>query len=180
MFRLRTGLSTRLTRTTSSGHGCVVRTPSHIQTPCADHLTLPFVVNTRCIHYSLDPEERLRSRKDVDLTLCPVIDFANHTIDESQSAQVHRNDDGSLELTSPDIVMEEGAEVVFRYSGHSNAALFSEYGFAISRSHSQDRSEGEIVDEGDINVDDLMEQLFLCKEDGSWRREMLEAHGYWG
>ncbi|KAG8863082.1 hypothetical protein FRB96_009262 [Tulasnella sp. 330] len=139
-------------------------------------------VNTRCIHYSLNSADSTRSIKDIDLTLCPIIDFANHTIDEVGSSQVTRNDDGSLDLTSPNTDLRQGQEIFLRYSSHSNAVLLAEYGFAIPRSKKPSKvSEGDddAVDGGEINVDDLIKAL-LEHKDGLWRKEMLESRGYWG
>lgn len=141
-----------------------------------------FLVNTRCIHYSLNSADRTRSTKDIDLTLCPIVDFANHTIEEELSSQVIRNDDSSLDLTSPDTVLKQGQEIFLRYNSHSNAVLLAEYGFAIPRLRKPSKvSEGDddAIDGGEINVDDVIETLFEQKG-GQWRKEMLESRGYWG
>ena len=148
---------------TSFGRGFVVRLS------LLRRIRLPLAVNTRSIHYSLSPSQPKRSKKDIDLTLCPIIDFANHTVDASHACDVRRNpSDGSLELWSSIFSMTEGEEMLLHYNSYPNASLFAEYGFVV---------EGQ--EGGEVRVDDVVKTLFEGDEH-DWRRELLEERGYWG
>ncbi|KAG8987919.1 hypothetical protein FRB95_010755 [Tulasnella sp. JGI-2019a] len=147
-----------------------------------DFLWAWLCVNTRCIHYSLNNADRTRSLKDIDLTLCPIIDFANHTIKEELTAQVIRNGNSALEFFSAGTAMKKGDEIFLRYGNHNNAVLLAEYGFTISRSEQPSKlavGENDTVDGGEINVDDVIEMLFEEKS-GQWRKDILKSRGYWG
>ncbi|KAG8906054.1 hypothetical protein FRB99_007711 [Tulasnella sp. 403] len=133
-------------------------------------------VNTRCIHYSLDGSNTKRSLKDIDLTLCPIIDFANHTIIHRRAAQVTRKANGSLVLRSPPQEMKKGEEILLHYNSNSNATLFAEYGFVIPRPTVED---DDMIPGADINVDDIVESLFTDQE-GMCKKGIIESRGYWG
>ncbi|KIO34410.1 hypothetical protein M407DRAFT_16933 [Tulasnella calospora MUT 4182] len=136
-------------------------------------------VNTRCIHFSLSLSNIARSLKDVDLTLCPIIDLANHALSKLRSFSVRRDtSDSSLNLEAPMFPMRKGDEVFFHYSAHSNSTLFSEYGFVIPR-NPRPSEDDEPQEGGEVNIDDVVAALFE-DENIRWKKEMLEETGYWG
>ncbi|KAG8928944.1 hypothetical protein FRC01_005151 [Tulasnella sp. 417] len=136
-------------------------------------------VNTRCIHYSLSPSDIARSLKDVDLTLCPIIDLANHALSKLRSFSVRRDtSNGSLNLEAPMFPMQKGDEVFFHYSAHPNSTLLSEYGFVIPRDP-RPSEDDEPQEGGEVDIDDVMTALFQ-DDNNRWRRETLESAGYWG
>ncbi|KAG8935938.1 hypothetical protein FRC02_005413 [Tulasnella sp. 418] len=140
-----------------------------------DFLWAWLIVNTRCIHYSLVSNDPQHSTQDLDLTLCPVIDLANHTATESQSCQVIRELDGSLQLIAPPNGLKKGDEVLLQYGAHSNTTLFTEYGFVIPRSLDGDGEDGG----GEILIDTAMSLLFQERQQFPWIKSVLENRGYW-
>lgn len=136
-------------------------------------------MNTRCIHHRI-----ARSRSDPDnMTLCPILDFANHTVNPPytlpQTSPVDTCDmvppmkhkfghdftllSPSVSATSPD------AELFLKYGSHANSTLFTEYGFV-------DRTS-----EGEIMLDCVVESLFKLRGDvGLWMKDILNAERYWG
>jgi len=144
------------------------------------------LVNTRCVYY------RVReSPSDPDnLTLCPILDFANHTTSSTYMVPARRLDDarkdaswsktgGDFTLSSPsDINTEMGEELYLRYGAHPNATLFVEYGFVTNVSQAVIAS-GEYS--GEVDVQTSVEALFNDKgELGKNMKEILEKEGYWG
>ncbi|KAF9227942.1 SET domain-containing protein [Gyrodon lividus] len=140
-------------------------------------------VNTRCIYYRLKP---LKLDPD-NVTMCPILDFANHTPHTSQMFHVPSNADiwnaapvkpigDGLKFTSPETVMiEEGDEIHLIYGSHSNKTLFVEYGFVnVFHEHGPHLS-------GEVDVQDVAEDIiFECLRLGEIVKDVLLAEGYWG
>ncbi|KIK38672.1 hypothetical protein CY34DRAFT_376358 [Suillus luteus UH-Slu-Lm8-n1] len=139
-------------------------------------------VNTRCIYYRLKA-----SREDSDnLTLCPILDFANHTpngphmtpvpseADIWDTAPVKPIGKGFRFLSPTDVSVQEGNEIFLAYGAHPNRTLFVEYGFV-----NKSLDEVEIT-EGEVDVQDVMESLILDHKSGVFVKSILEDEGYWG
>ncbi len=142
-----------------------------------------FSVNTRCIFY------RIRAnRADPDnFTLCPVLDFANHSdgrtqifpaIDSEVWGAVVKKPSKYFVFSGPSQdAIARGQELYLQYGAHPNSFLFSEYGFVNGV------PEGAIKDgayAGQVDVQELVEALFA--EQGSLGTRMksaLEDEGYW-
>ncbi|KAJ7285853.1 hypothetical protein C8J57DRAFT_1286003 [Mycena rebaudengoi] len=142
----------------------------------ADFLWAWLNVNTRCIYHRLKSS---RSHPD-NLTLCPILDFANHTVDgpcmiprisdaeKNNAAPLSRLGD-PLTLLSPGAGASRGQEMYLTYGAHSNKTLFVEYGFVTTGTC------------GEVDVQDLVERLFKDKgQEGNIKKEILEESGYWG
>lgn len=143
----------------------------------------PITVNTRCIHYRLK-----HAKTDPDnLTMCPILDFANHTPGQANmipissnaeiwnAAPVNSIGDG-LKFISPDNVkIEENDEILLTYGLHSNKTLFVEYGFLNPFSESGPAPSGE------VDVQDLVEEHVLTDVRlGEAVKVALIAERYWG
>ena len=135
------------------------------------------LVNTRCIYY------RIKSAQaDPDnLTMCPILDFANHTtssptvVPQASSADIWdmappRHSSEGITLLSPrEKTVEEGEELHLRYGFHSNQFLFTEYGFATES------------ERGCIDITPAIEELLNERgKVGQWLKERLQEEGYWG
>lgn len=140
-------------------------------------------MNTRCIYY---PVRQLASDKD-NMTLCPILDFANHdekcsqlmpVLDPKVRAPGSRKSCGDYSFVScADKSIERDQELFLRYGGHPNRTLFVEYGF-VNRSAPEAFTSGE--ERGEIDVQDVIEQLFSESSLGLLIKETLENEGYWG
>ncbi|OJA21605.1 hypothetical protein AZE42_01659 [Rhizopogon vesiculosus] len=139
-------------------------------------------VNTRCIYYRLKS-----SKEDPDnLTLCPILDFANHTAKGSHMTPVPSEADiwntapvkpigKGFKFVSPaDTAVQEGEEIFLTYGPHPNRTLFVEYGFV-----SKSSGEAEVTD-GEVDIQDLVGSLILDQKLGAFVRSVLEDEGYWG
>ncbi|KAG2349924.1 SET domain-containing protein [Suillus weaverae] len=139
-------------------------------------------VNTRCIYYRLKA-----SKEDPDnLTLCPILDFANHTsnglhmtpapseADIWDSAPVNLIGKGFRFLSPADVSVQEGKEIFLAYGAHPNRTLFVEYGFV-------NKSLGEVgITDGEVDVQNVVESLILDHKSGVFVQSVLEDEGYWG
>jgi ribosomal lysine N-methyltransferase 2 len=123
----------------------------------------PITVNTRCVYHRVSPSP---SHPD-NLTLCPLLDLANHT-----SSPAHASRTPIPTFYSPSTSqLNKGDEVYLRYGPHSNITLFAEYGFV-----EENPSNG-----GQLDVSDILELLFHKKGPlGAWMKTSLEATNYWG
>lgn len=144
---------------------------------------LSTTVNTRCIYYRL---KHAKTNPD-NLTMCPILDFANHSPVQANMTPVPSNTkiwnaapvnpigDG-LKFTSPDNVkIEENDEILLTYGSHSNRTLFVEYGFVNLLSKNRPFPSGE------VDVQDLAEKyVFADVQLGEAVRVILVAEGYWG
>ncbi|KAL5511592.1 hypothetical protein ACEPAH_4809 [Sanghuangporus vaninii] len=137
------------------------------------------VVNSRSLYMDIFRRKLPFS----NLTLCPLIDFANHTSSSSlprakwrdapKSARDHRVVGGVLKaydycFLPPDQTMNEGDELFLKYGEHSNRTLFAEYGF---------------VDDGasqEVDVSDLVDELVVRKRPRKLIDELLSdaAHHF--
>ncbi|KAI0082678.1 SET domain-containing protein [Panus rudis PR-1116 ss-1] len=145
-------------------------------------------VNTRCIYYRLDssPSSLL------NMTLCPILDFANHAPTNTQIKPVLPSDSswsapgskksshrlgGDYTFVANENV-EKDQELFLRYGSHSNRRLFVEYGF-VNRWSGDAIRNGEV--DGECDVQDLVEKLFEeAGATGIWAKEVLQNEGYWG
>ncbi|KAH9946169.1 SET domain-containing protein [Epithele typhae] len=147
-----------------------------------DYLWAWLNVNTRCIYY------RLRnSKSDPDnLTLCPVLDFANHSHGRTHIYPVIDSDiwstvtmkttESFIFLGSSQSRIAEGQELYLQYGGHSNAFLFAEYGF-VNSVNAEDMHEGY---PGEVDVEEILAPMLAEKSPRTSLRSVLEAEGYWG
>ncbi|EMD38538.1 hypothetical protein CERSUDRAFT_135411, partial [Gelatoporia subvermispora B] len=152
-----------------------------------DYLWAWLNVNTRCIYYRIRPQ----SKSDPDnMTLCPILDFANHHWGRTQIVPVIDSDiwavppgrkagDDFQFLSTADGTIQEGQELYLQYGHHSNRTLMTEYGF-VNRFTTDAVASGQFSAE--VDVQDIMEALFL-RRGGSMNtllRTILEDEGYWG
>ena len=117
------------------------------------------------------------------MTLCPILDFANHTANppytlpqtfatdiwDMAPPKKHKfGNDFSL-LSPPVSATYPNTELFLKYGSHPNSTLFTEYGFVGSS------------DEGEVILDCAVEALFKSKGDvGLWMKQVLLAEKYWG
>lgn len=151
-----------------------------------DGVSLECQVNTRCIYYQIK-----NSPADPDnITLCPILDFANHTLSHptcvvpppSTSPSGPRSLRRDLSLLSPaDTCIDEDSELFLKYGAHCNRVLFVEYGFVLPILNASDELIPESQHVLEVNVDDIVEGLFKREgEAGVWMKEVLELENYWG
>jgi len=121
------------------------------------------------------------------MTLCPILDFANHTAEapytKPETTRGELWDTGpsskrpfgdNFILLSPDMRTSNGEELFLRYGVHSNATLFSEYGF-IDQSIPVKASRT-----GETEVIKVVEKLFEKRGNvGVWMKQVLIDEGYW-
>ncbi|KZT11365.1 SET domain-containing protein [Laetiporus sulphureus 93-53] len=149
-----------------------------------DYLWAWLNVNSRCIYYPV----RHPSCTEDHLTLCPVLDFANHCSNNSQVIPVmperskapsstRGNPDDFIFRCSDDNGIEQGQQLFLRYGGHANRTLFVEYGFVVPFQPTEIVTGGF---RGEIDVQDLVEDLFSNSRFGRPLRTILEDEGYWG
>lgn len=139
-------------------------------------------VNTRCIYHRLT---RTGSSPD-NLTLCPILDFANHTYGETFTHQgetfdtrpsAQRKFGENFVLLSPSTsTVVAGDQLFLRYGMHANSTLFTEYGFVnIVEWHNLPQSF-----QAEVEIDSYMEALFERRgELGSFMKNILLEEGYW-
>ena len=143
------------------------------------------VVNTRCIYHRLKP-----SRSDPDnVSLCPILDFANHTPLSKHMSPLIPNSCASSTFPSATgrdytilaptaIVTQPDTELYLTYGQHSNKTLFVEYGF-VNRSSELSLKHGNF--QGEVDVQSPIERLFEERERlGDWMKHCLMDEGYWG
>jgi len=148
-------------------------------TPC-----LFFPVNTRCIYYRIK-ENRA---DEANVTLCPILDFANHDWHDSHIQPVSdygvwntrskARDTFQFLATKRIAEVEVDGEVCLKYGGHSNQSLFAEYGF-VNVVSNEDMESGTYPTEVDVQA--IVVDLFKgwgCV--GTWMQTTLENEGYWG
>jgi len=143
-------------------------------------------VNTRSLYLRLFNRDLPLS----NLTLCPLIDFANHTtsvdgrlgafpqirpVNEARPSNLNKflapgATHDMVFVSPPDRELNEGEEMFLRYGGHCNRTLFVEYGFVDEH---RDPSTAE------VNVHDLMDAMFCnAGEFGETCRDILRREGY--
>ena len=157
------------------------------QLPAVQHRLIRcsfFPVNTRCIYYRI----KEKSTDEANVTLCPILDFANHYWHHSHVQPVSDSDiwgfrskaKGAFQFLATEHIreVETDGEVCLRYGGHSNQSLFVEYGFVNAVSDGDMRS-GEYPTE--VDVQHIMAELFKGRGTvGTWMQTILEGAGYWG
>lgn len=140
-------------------------------------------VNTRCIYYRLKI-----SKSDSDnFTLCPVLDFANHSSHMSNmrpgptnadiwnSAPVLSIGEGLRFFACDDTRIREDDEIMLAYGRHANKTLFVEYGFVDGLQEVGTRVCGE------VDVQDILEEsIYLDQRRSRAIKDLLVAEGYWG
>jgi hypothetical protein len=145
---------------------------------------LILAANTRCIYYQLNA-----SRSDPDnLTMCPILDFANHTSTSKHMSPVPPGSrtwatpsgktQGDLAFLSPRDILQQCEEIYLCYGAHANRTLFVEYGFTNELPEL-----AAISDEfyGEVDIQEVVEWLFENKGAlGTWMKSILEDNGYWG
>ncbi|KAF8605173.1 SET domain-containing protein [Ceratobasidium sp. AG-I] len=126
-------------------------------------------VNTRCLYHQLGFVD-----SGNNITMCPLLDFANHT--SSASISVTQDEFALLDgmAFSSAIMLRLDDEVYLRYGAHSNAVLFSEYGFVIPFN----RDNTHIVD-GEILIDPDVEELLQSSEYSEQKIQLLKDRNYW-
>ncbi|KAF8741349.1 Oxidoreductase family, C-terminal alpha/beta domain, partial [Rhizoctonia solani] len=127
-------------------------------------------VNTRCLYHELgfpQPSD--------NVTMCPILDFANHTPIDSLSItqdEFALGDGMAFSTLGP---MKNGDQVYLRYGGHSNAFLFSEYGFVLPLG-----LQGAHITDGEIVIDPDLEEQFEGAKNSQLKQELLRDRNYWG
>ena len=142
-------------------------------------------MNTRCIFYRVK-----EAKSDPDnLTLCPILDFANHSsilpsvIPRASTTDIWdmplKKRGEPFTLMSPSNVPKKaGDELYLRYGFHTNQFLFVEYGFGNPVSEKGVLS-GE--EQASVDITPVIEEWFTNRgEVGQWMRERLVEEGYWG
>ncbi|CAE6526766.1 unnamed protein product [Rhizoctonia solani] len=127
-------------------------------------------VNTRCLYHDLG---FVQSSDNV--TMCPILDFANHTSMYSLSitqGEFALGDEMAFSTSTP---VKEGDQIYLRYGPHSNAFLFCEYGFVLPL----DVKDARIAD-GEIVIDCDVEELLRNAKDFKLKEELLKDRNYWG
>lgn len=126
------------------------------------------------------------------MTLCPILDFANHTYkensmhpgptmadiwDSAPSLSSKRQFGEDFFLLSPsNATVNVGEQLFLRYGMHANSTLFAEYGFV----NTIDWSNPDDTFSGEVEVDHFVKTLFETKvEVGKWAKNILIEEGYW-
>lgn len=117
------------------------------------------------------------------MTLCPILDFANHTahppytLPKGSPADIwsmappmkHKIGHDFTLLSPSDLVTSTDIELFLKYGSHPNSTLFTEYGFV------------EATGEGEVILDSAVEALFKMRgQVGLWMKDILIAERYWG
>ncbi|CAE6460995.1 unnamed protein product [Rhizoctonia solani] len=127
-------------------------------------------VNTRCLYHGLG-----FAQPSDNVTMCPILDFANHTSIDSLSITQDEFALGDGMAFSTPGPIKNGDQVYLRYGGHSNAFLFSEYGFVLPLG-----LQGAHITNGEIIVDPDLEDRFQGAKNFKLKRELLRDRNYWG
>ncbi|EJD44044.1 hypothetical protein AURDEDRAFT_166763 [Auricularia subglabra TFB-10046 SS5] len=113
-------------------------------------------VNTRSIYYGFSPSPV----STYNVTLCPLLDFANHPTDDMS------NSGSSVPTFHAPAALAPGDEAFLNYGGHPDTTLFAEYGFVTGADA-----------RAQVDVGPELEPLFAGEPA---KRELLERHDYWG
>ncbi|KAK0483605.1 hypothetical protein IW261DRAFT_967429 [Armillaria novae-zelandiae] len=148
-----------------------------------DYLWAWLNVNTRCIYQRL----KWRQSDPDNFTMCPVLDFANHSAhlphmsprpsnaDKLNVPPRQRFGEDMVFISPVDKHLDVDEEIFLKYGAHSNRTLFVEYGFVLPIS-SEALICGEV--DGEVDVFDFMESLLTNK--GNHLQELLNRENYWG
>lgn len=129
------------------------------------------------------------------MTLCPILDFANHapsrthitpvavssifppTLGSSKRKSKYLGGDYTF-VSSSEFPIVKDEELSLKYGAHSNRTLFIEYGFVNGWKAGECRN-GRF--NGEVDVEAHVTELFNARADvGAWMRDLLEEEGYWG
>ncbi|QRW05180.1 SET domain-containing protein [Ceratobasidium sp. AG-Ba] len=72
------------------------------------------------------------------------------------------------------VALQPGDEIYLRYGGHSNAALFTEYGFVLALAEKAHTFNGEVL------IDCYVEDLLRSRENYAQKCQLLKDRNYWG
>lgn len=153
-------------------------------------------VNTRCLWFDLGLKDH-----DDNITLAPVIDMVNHTL-QSNVKPIATPNTFSLYSSHPNgefgsptsknrilsskrnisskhkcLSHRKGDEILFSYGSHSNSTLWSEYGFIIkpyNRWNSIDIT-SSVLDLFMNSNDHSIERLSILKESNYWKDYTIES-----
>ncbi len=165
------------------------------------HTTTPSV-NTRSLYIPLllpSPPSPTPSTEQNNHSLCPLLDFVNHSSSDSQACLLQfvppkngpsTSYGSSFRLVSPkDRMLDSGEEVTFSYGARGDEVLFSEYGFVPFQAHPQlgkenIKAEQELENHwAEIDVSWYIEEEMwrsLPEDEGRAKRLILQKHDYWG
>ncbi|TGZ77995.1 SET domain-containing protein [Ascodesmis nigricans] len=122
-------------------------------------------VNTRTLYYKPETPERESSTRDDFMTLCPFIDYFNHSSTGCHVAFSHQAGYSvTLPVDTPRI--NENDEIFVSYGCHSNDFLLVEYGFILP----EDENRWD-----DLNLDPLLTPTLHPSA-----QTQLEEEGFWG
>ncbi|KAG8756245.1 hypothetical protein FRC14_003260 [Serendipita sp. 396] len=123
-------------------------------------------VNTRSLYYGC---KRSRSHQD-NITMCPLLDFANHSLGATNfnTSEFRRAGHPIPTMIAPKNGLRSEEQVYLLYGFHSNQTLFVEYGFTAS------------ISPPELSIDSRVVTRFGKTEGGAEKRALLEARGYWG
>ncbi|KAF5381005.1 hypothetical protein D9615_003936 [Tricholomella constricta] len=150
-----------------------------------DYLWAWLNVNTRCLYHRLEQSPSDQN----NLTLCPILDFANHTTRSNnmspqrlmadKTAAPPKMFERDFTILSPSsIPIRQGDELYLNYGAHSNRTLFVDYGF-VNHVPKDIFLRGEA--HGESDVQSAIERLFEARGDlGTWMKEVLKSERYWG
>lgn len=125
---------------------------------------------------------------EANVTLCPILDFANHDwrnshiqpVSDSEIWNTRSKTNDAFRFLATERIAEVNVdgEIHLRYGSHSNQRLFVEYGFVnlVSR---EDMKSGIYPAEVDVQL--IVVDLFEGRGSiGTWMQTVLENEGYWG
>ncbi|PVG04438.1 SET domain-containing protein [Serendipita vermifera] len=122
-------------------------------------------VNTRSLYFKC---RRAKAPED-NITMCPLLDFANHSLEATNFNNLtHRNQGHPIPtMVAPSKGLLRGEQVFLLYGYHSNETLFVEYGFT-------DQTAGS-----ELCLDEDVEALFLASPGGMSLLDRLRKRGYY-
>jgi hypothetical protein len=129
------------------------------------------------------------------MTLCPILDFANHTTRAPYTTPKPTNAEiwntgplGKRKLGDNFILLSPSSattlpneELFLRYGAHPNSTLFTEYGFVNTSKLADGADDSDDYHDPQIELEGAVERLFVKRGAvGAWLQETLDAEGYWG
>ena len=128
------------------------------------------------------------------MTLCPILDFANHTTRAPYTTPKPTNAEiwntgplgkgkygDNFILLSPSETTLPNEELFLRYGAHPNSTLFTEYGFVNISKPYDGAHDSDDYHDPQIELAGAIESLFTKRGAiGAWLQEKLDAEGYWG
>lgn len=90
-------------------------------------------INSRCLYYEIS---RTNFINEDNLTLVPLVDFINHSNDQSEVNARAETTKNSIQLDKQDYKIyfqeSENNEILFKYGHHSDDLLLNDYGFILN------------------------------------------------